>query len=221
VDLSVEEKLKYQRCESTAQESGLRLRAARIEAAVAESEDQANQAWTAMSPQLEQCTRLDPSQRGQCVSALEGWLNEARSISVTIPESVEIVQTGCGEFRPAFEADERNFEARNVPEAEQLLRRLNFSEETAASTVSTGTFNIMFQSHPDSGPEIDTMHVMCQHGGLVKSGPVARIENAGAGPCRIDGFIGTRQLSAVVVIDRPGTYHCFPAGTLACAYAHP
>jgi hypothetical protein len=216
--LSVDDKLRHQKCESDAQSAGLRLREGRMESAVAASERSAHEAWADMETDVEKCVLLNPPLRTECITVVEGWLDQAKAISVTIQESIETIQTDCGEYQPAFTPEERTFEAKDVVKAKQILRQLRFSDSSVPHTVSTGTFEVKFRVAPQASPAIDTLHVLCHKGGFVKGGKEAVIPNAGKGPCRVDAFAGSTQMSATVVISEAGIYNCFPNGVSSCTH---
>lgn len=210
--LDMDAKLRLQACEVDAAATGTRLREARMEEARARTLKSAGDAWQAMQADLEQCMTLSNALRGDCVRAVEGWLNEARSLAVELPSSEESVQTDCGELRPAFEAQSIEFQADELMSAEAMLRRLKTENNNPGTS---GTFEVTFESNPVNA---DTLHVMCHVGGLVRGDTTVRVPNAGPGPCRIEGFRGTETFTATIVLSEPGTYQCFAQGSRSCVH---
>jgi hypothetical protein len=208
--LDMDAKLRLQACEVDAAATGSRLREARMEEARAGLLKAAGDSWQAMQANLEQCMTLSNALRSDCVRAVEGWLNEARSLTVELPSSEESVQTQCGEIHPAFEAQSITFQANELMDAEAMLRRLRM-ENTNPGT--SGTFEVTFEADPANA---DTLHVMCQVGGLVRGDTKVRIPNAGPGPCRIEGFRGTETLTATIVLKESGIYRCFARDSGTC-----
>ena len=211
--LDMDAKLRLQACEVDAAATGVRLREARMEEARAGVLQAAGDSWQAMQADLEQCMVLSNALRVDCVRAVEGWLNEARSLVVDLPSSEESVQTDCGELHPAFEAQSIEFQADELMDAETMLRRLRTENSNPGTS---GTFEVTFEADPVNA---DTLHVMCHVGGLVRGDTTVRIPNAGRGPCRIEGFRGTETFTATIVLTGPGTYRCFARDSGTCEHA--
>ncbi len=133
--LGVQAKLKEQECVRQADQRGSKARATRLADAIAQAKSKASQAWRAQSSELEMCTKLERSQRGSCISAVEQWLSVARSMKVDLAAGVETIQTDCGARQPAYQAETRMVAANEVAQAESLLTRL---KDAGSSDLSGG-----------------------------------------------------------------------------------
>ncbi len=122
--LDIAAKLKEQKCVRQAEQQGGQAREKRMADAIKLAQSKASQAWQARTEELQLCTRLERSKRDGCISAVEQWLSVARAMKVDLPSGVESVQTDCGQRQPAYPADSRVVQAKEVGTAENLLARL-------------------------------------------------------------------------------------------------
>ena len=133
VDFGIDAQLaeQEQACVEDAQAKGSAARASRLAGEERDARAQAGQAWRDLQGDLEKCTQLPQAQRGQCVTAAEQWLSQARSMPVSIPAGVEPVETACGLKQPVFAADLRTVMAEEVAVAEAMLVRLEAPDGAA------------------------------------------------------------------------------------------
>ena len=129
----VESRLREQECDEAAKATGKTARASRLETAEANALDQAQQSWKTLEPELVKCTRLKRTKRNGCIDAVTQWLEVGRTMTVTVPAGVEVVQTDCGTREPAYPEATRTVTAADVPAAEAMLTQLKASAATASA----------------------------------------------------------------------------------------
>ena len=92
----------------------------------------AKNAWASIQADLNMCTQLPRDERGQCITTTNHWLETARSMEVTLPASIETVDTDCGKREVPFDQTKRSVAASDVPAAERLLTRLRQADVNQA-----------------------------------------------------------------------------------------
>ena len=215
--LDIDDKLRLQECKNHAQLEGERIRLAKLEGAKSEAQRKASMAWEALRPKIEQCVGLATDLKGECIRAVESWVAQASVLQVALEQGEELVETECGPLAAAFEYVQETFEASELVEAEDLLRRLRIESTPVGQT---GLFRLSVSAPP---MVFDTLHVLCQVGGFVKgSAEGVTLSQAGEGPCRVDAFGGTGQQSATLVVSQGGHYRCSNEdGPLTCTLTEP
>lgn len=124
-DLGVDDMLDQQACQAAADKTAATQREARMSALVLDAQAKAADAWAKISPQVEKCATVqDVALRAPCIQAVEGWLDKASSMLVTLPAGVERVATECGPLDVAFPAANQNVIAADVRAAEEAENKL-------------------------------------------------------------------------------------------------
>lgn len=124
INTDVQSRLREQRCDEEAQQRSVQVREGRIDTAVLQAQTQAMEVFKRIEDDLEACTQLKRSERGECIQSLSSWMDKAKSMKVSIPAGVELVDTACGKRDAAFEAAERTVESSQVGRAQDILKRL-------------------------------------------------------------------------------------------------
>ena len=135
LQMDVQGKLREKRCSEAAETKGKAQRKAKLDDAARNIQAQAMTAWRAMRDELEDCTQLDYADRGQCRTAVNQWLQGARTAQVSLPDGEETVQTDCGQRVAVFAAEKRAVSI-STQTAQSMLTRLNTRSKPKATVRS-------------------------------------------------------------------------------------
>jgi formylglycine-generating enzyme required for sulfatase activity len=124
VSLNVSAKLADQACDEAAKRDAAAWVDNRLDEAATSLVREAEGAWDRLEPEATACLGLEMAQRGECISAVEGWLKRASGAKVSVGAGVHQASTDCGAREAAFAAAQRAVAISSVSAARSLLSDL-------------------------------------------------------------------------------------------------
>ena len=195
--LGVDEKLRQQACDRTAEAEGKVRRDRKLDAASADAQGQATAAWKRMEGDVTACVQLELTERAPCVEAVEGWLRVAEDMSLELPAGVETIETDCGAREVAFSAARRKVDATEVGAAKRLLSDL------ARSPATKRTFTVLDGEFGSAGTASTSAPGNARSAGHVRVG----------GDPIILGALDKRLIDQEIAKHLPAIGRCFDAGS--------